>query len=586
MKSKPTIVKAIISSVLILLGVYAVIIRLGNGDIGRVGVFYYEHILRPLFGDSFILFAGYLILVGIFLLFSTQDIKRIACLSIVFFPSVFIYDDLLDKGTLISHSLIGYRLKSSLVYLFGKYGLYLIEFLMIVSGLYGLYPFQLLNLRSKKVALFSPKKNKSSQKNKPEKGDTPRKEKKNIPNLEPEIKSSSDKVNSIKDFSNIPAIPEVELLDFNGGDFKYNKPTIDIFKPIDINSDPNSGDRKNDILEVFSNYKLGVDIGEIHTGPSVEKYQLLLKKGSRFSQIKKFEEDIALALGSKININSGQDNKLFLESPRLERQDVAFRYLLETGDSDQLKIPLYLGVDSSFKTVLVDLAELPHLMVAGTTGSGKSILVKSIIASMMYKMDPRDLKLILIDPKRVEFSAFNSSVFMAGKSIYESDRAEKALNQVVDEMEKRYCILEQHKVSNIGSYNEKVNEKSRLPYLVVIIDEFADLIMSNSKINDSIVKLAQKARACGIHLILATQRPSADVINGLLKANIPGRIALSVSSGINSRIILDKNGAENLLGKGDMILLSNKHPEGIRLQGAFISDKEIEKLVQCSSLST
>lgn len=589
MQFKPTYIKIGISALLIISGVYALIIQFGNGDVGQVGLFYYEYILRPLFGETYIVFSFYSMAAGLFVLFSSKPLINTFFLTLVFFPALFIVEELQEKGNLLSQSLISHHLKSSILYLFGTYGLYLIEFIMIVSGLYGLYPFEIL--RSVQLEEIIKKSTPAAPEKKRKKALKQQKEQLSMPGTAKDkvysgLQKEPEKQNADEAVKKEIQKPATTALDFKSVRFRYQKPSIDIFQSVEINNTPTDGDRKNDIQEAFANYKLGVDIGEIHAGPSVEKYQLILKKGSRLSQIKKFEEDIALALGSKININTGQDNKLFLESPRLERQAVSFQYLLETGDNKGLKIPLYLGVDSSFKTVVADLAELPHLMVAGTTGSGKSILVKSIIASMMYTMHPKDLKLILIDPKRVEFSAFNSSVFMAGKSIYESEPAENALKQVVEEMERRYCILEQHKVSNLASYNSKVGEKSKIPYLVVIIDEFADLIMSNTKVNDSIVKLAQKARACGIHLILATQRPSADVINGLLKANIPGRIALSVSSGINSRIILDKTGAENLLGKGDMILLSNKHLEGIRLQGAFISDAEIEKLVECSSAST
>jgi S-DNA-T family DNA segregation ATPase FtsK/SpoIIIE len=264
-----------------------------------------------------------------------------------------------------------------------------------------------------------------------------------------------------------------------------------------------------------------------------------------------------------------------------KRRTVFFRRLLESAGDIKAKLPVILGVNASYETYGFDLAELPHLLIAGTTGSGKSILIKTILASIMYQLTPNDIRLVMVDPKRVDFGIFNASPFMAYRVITDIEVASIALQTLVDEMELRYDILEQSQASNISLYNQTAKPGKQMPYIVAVIDEFADLIMADkTDIGDNIIRIAQKARACGIHLILATQRPSAEVISGLIKANVPGKIALSVSSAINSKIIIDRSGAEKLLGKGDMIFISPDVKDGIRLQGAYISDDEIMKFMK------
>jgi S-DNA-T family DNA segregation ATPase FtsK/SpoIIIE len=285
-----------------------------------------------------------------------------------------------------------------------------------------------------------------------------------------------------------------------------------------------------------------------------------------------------------VNIGKRNGSVLTLEVPLEERQVVPYGYLLEDPFDDKMKIPIAVGVDASFSTFSIDLVEQPHLLVAGTTGSGKSIFLKTLIASIMYHLTPNEVRLVLIDPKRVEFGVFSSSLFCACEVITEFEKVPPVFDALIQEMEKRYQLLEHAGCSDIQQFNASVEPQDIQPYIVVVIDEFAELIMQKvDGFEEGIIRLAQKARACGIHLVMATQRPSVDVIRGLLKTNIPGRIALSVSSQIDSRIIIDMNGAENLTGKGDLICICPAYREGIRLQGAYISKEEIQKIVAAKS---
>ena len=241
-----------------------------------------------------------------------------------------------------------------------------------------------------------------------------------------------------------------------------------------------------------------------------------------------------------------------------------------------------MGRDLSGNPVVADLKAMPHLLIAGTTGSGKSICINGIILSLLYEANPDEVKLILVDPKVVEFSVYNGIPHLLVPVVNEASKAAVALSWAVNEMENRYRLLSEEGVRNIDGYNEKAAKSKtleKMPQIVIIIDELADLMMAAPKqVEDSIVRLAQKARAAGIHLIVATQRPSADVITGLIKANIPSRLALAVSSQVDSRVILDQNGAETLVGKGDMLFKPIDKPKPIRIQGSFVTDYEVMKI--------
>jgi S-DNA-T family DNA segregation ATPase FtsK/SpoIIIE len=344
------------------------------------------------------------------------------------------------------------------------------------------------------------------------------------------------------------------------------------------------GTRRQDLVDAFASFNVDIEIGDIKRGPSFEQYEIIPAKGVKVAQIRSRAEDVSLKLRQKIHFGKMAGSSLVAEVPVQDRQMVPYGYLLENTADDHMQIPVAVGVDAAFSPFSVDLTELPHLLIAGTTGSGKSVFVKTLIASILYHLTPNEARLVLIDPKRVEFGVFASSLFCACDIITDFEDVPPVFNALVAEMEHRYALLEKAGVSDIKQYNASVEPPKRQPYIVVVVDEFADLLMQNAEgFEQPAIRLAQKARACGIHLVLATQRPSADVIKGLLKTNIPGRIALSVSSKIDSKIILDISGAENLTGKGDLICLCPAFRDGIRLQGAYISNEEIQKIIAAKS---
>ena len=377
----------------------------------------------------------------------------------------------------------------------------------------------------------------------------------------------------------------------------YKLPTIDLFAPIKVKGQTNEKRivRQNiKVLEdTFASFGIKVVVERAEIGPSVTRYELKPAVGVRVSRISNLADDLALALAAKdVRIEAPIPGKSLvgIEVPNTEVAMVSFRELWEQSKTDPaklLEIPLGKAVNGTVRSF--DLTRMPHLLVAGSTGSGKSVAVNGIISSILMKASPDQVKFMMIDPKMVELSVYNDIPHLLIPVVTNPRKAARALQKVVDEMEKRYELFSQVGVRNLEGYNAKVEEfNSRsdekqipLPLIVVIVDELADLMMVASKeVEDAIIRLGQKARAAGIHMILATQRPSVDVISGLIKANVPSRVAFAVASGTDSRTILGENGAEKLLGRGDMLF----HPIGesapMRLQGSFISDDDVERIVQ------
>ncbi|MGQ7413024.1 DNA translocase FtsK [Streptococcus suis] len=395
-------------------------------------------------------------------------------------------------------------------------------------------------------------------------------------------------------------------LEDDGQDFKidfkpkknlvYKLPSIDLFAPVKSKGQGNEKKivRQNiKVLEdTFASFGIKVVVERAEIGPSVTKYEIKPAVGVRVNRISNLADDLALALAAKdVRIEAPIPGKSLvgIEVPNSEVAMVPFRELWEQSKTDAkklLEIPLGKAVNGSVRSF--DLARMPHLLVAGSTGSGKSVAVNGIISSILMKAGPDQVKFMMIDPKMVELSVYNDIPHLLIPVVTNPRKAARALQKVVDEMEKRYELFSHIGVRNLEGYNAKVEEfNSRseekqipLPLIVVIVDELADLMMVASKeVEDAIIRLGQKARAAGIHMILATQRPSVDVISGLIKANVPSRVAFAVASGTDSRTILGENGAEKLLGRGDMLF----HPIGesapVRLQGSFISDDDVERIV-------
>jgi S-DNA-T family DNA segregation ATPase FtsK/SpoIIIE len=358
----------------------------------------------------------------------------------------------------------------------------------------------------------------------------------------------------------------------------------------------NRGEEKQEIkskakkLEAtLESFGVRAKVTHAHRGPAVTRYEVHPEVGVKVSRIVNLADDLALALAARdIRIEAPIPGKsaVGIEVPNPEIAMVGLRDLLESSayHESPSKLSLVLGRDISGEPVVGDLAKMPHLLVAGATGSGKSVCINAMITSLLYKAKPNEVKMMMVDPKMVELNVYNGIPHLLTPVVTDARRAAVALKKVVAEMEKRYGLFAKTGARDIERYNQMIEgdpEREPLPYIVVIIDELADLMMvAPADVEDAICRLAQMARAAGIHLIIATQRPSVDVITGVIKANIPSRIAFSVSSQADSRTILDMGGAEKLLGRGDMLYLPVGSSKPIRVQGAFVSDKEVEAVVQ------
>ncbi len=343
-------------------------------------------------------------------------------------------------------------------------------------------------------------------------------------------------------------------------------------------------EQKNLLNETLTNFNVKATVTKVVKGPTVTRFEVQPRPGVKVSRITNLSDDIKLSLAAKeirIEAPIPGKNAIGIEVPNRSSQPVALREIVESEQFQAEASPLAaaLGVDIAGKPVVTDLQKMPHGLIAGATGSGKSVCINAILMSILYKADPDDVKLMLIDPKVVELAPYNELPHLVTPVITDVKEATHALKWAVEEMEKRYKQFASTKVRDIERYNQ--NSVEKMPYIVIIIDELADLMMvSPQEVEDAICRLAQKARACGIHLLVATQRPSVDVITGLIKANIPTRIAFSVSSQVDSRTILDAGGAEKLLGRGDMLFLENGASKPVRLQGNFVSDDEIDRITQ------
>ena len=389
-------------------------------------------------------------------------------------------------------------------------------------------------------------------------------------------------------------------------DGAYTLPKFnEIFDPIKqkkINSTEFTKSNKEILERVLRDFGVNAKVVEIHIGPAVTEYELTVPAGTKVSRIVNINKEIALALAAKdviIQAPIPGKSTIGVEIPNPTISSVTLREVLESPQflKSDAKICAALGKDIMGTPKVMDLTKMPHLLVAGSTGSGKSVCINGIIASILMRYKPNEVKLVLVDPKKVELTNYNGIPHLLCPVVSDPKKASLTLQQVVSEMDKRFTLFSECEVKNISGYNElieKENKKhpekmqAKMPYIVVIIDELADLMLVASKeVEDSITRITQLARAAGIHLIVATQRPSTDVITGLIKNNIPSRISFAVSSQIDSRTILDQPGAEKLLGKGDMLYFPMGDSAPTRIQGCFINDDEIKRLIDyCKSQAT
>ncbi|MCR4926273.1 MAG: DNA translocase FtsK, partial [Clostridiales bacterium] len=377
----------------------------------------------------------------------------------------------------------------------------------------------------------------------------------------------------------------------------YVLPSVELLRKGEPKSSGKFGDElKNNaekLIEILASFGVKATITDICTGPSVTRYELQPAPGVRVSKITGLADDIALSLAaSGVRIEAPIPGKaaVGIEVPNKTRQMVTAREIIDTtqfkNGSAKSKLNVALGKDIGGNIICTDLSKMPHLLIAGTTGSGKSVCINSMIVSILYNAKPDEVKLLMIDPKQVEFTVYNGIPHLLVPVVSDPQKASGALNWAVKEMLLRYKMFSNSGVRNIQGYNEMVEknkdnpELKKMPHIVIFIDEFSDLMMAAPKeIEDSICRLAQMARAAGMHLIIATQRPSVDVITGLIKANIPSRLSLFVSDAMQSRIILDCVGAEKLLGNGDLLFSPVGSTKPTRIQGCFLSDEEVEKVV-------
>ena len=377
---------------------------------------------------------------------------------------------------------------------------------------------------------------------------------------------------------------------------RYEFPSLDLLSRGDGKNHRQSDEKlwqtADKLQNILQNFGVNVKVTDVCCGPAVTRYELSPELGVKVSRIVGLSDDIKLNLAAEdIRIEAPIPGKaaVGIEVPNKERETVMLRDLIASPEfiNAKSKLTFAVGKDIAGATVVADIAKMPHLLIAGATGAGKSVCINTLIISVLYKAKPTEVQMIMIDPKVVELNVYNGIPHLLIPVVTDPKKASGALNWAVSEMVKRYNIFSEYSVRNIGEYNRKISKMKESPekpakmtQILIIVDELADLMMAApGEVEDAICRLAQLARAAGIHLVIATQRPSVNVITGVIKANMPSRIAFAVSSGIDSRTILDSYGAEKLLGSGDMLFSPQDLPKPVRLQGAFVSDQEITAIV-------
>ena len=536
--------------------------------------------------------------------------------------------DVLSEGFQVGGGLLGAVIYAVFVPLITWMGLFGLSLIVLIYGILLMFGMSIQDIyeNSQKKRALRLKNRKPRQKKVREKravSDLFETGKKIIPNLEaslasldieeepemPVMPAPTPKVASkikIKDFAD-QIVRDAEEKEPQVVNFQPNTPNPDYITPpmsLLVDHPVNAEDNKrrdnyaaaqwNKLEETFQSFQVRAKVQEAHVGPAVTRFEVLPEAGVKVSKIQNLSNEIAMNLAAKgIRIEAPIPGKsvVGIEVPNSKQTLVSFKEILkEVPATKQLeKLLMVLGRDIAGSTVYSTLNSMPHLLVAGATGSGKSVCINTMLCSLLMRSTPQEVKLLLIDPKKVELNRYNGLPHLLAPVVTDPRLAAKALQKVVAEMERRYDLFLESNCRDIETYNQYVdldNEaeeaaKARLPFVVVIIDELADLMMVASKdVEDCIMRLTQMARAAGIHLVIATQRPSVDVITGVIKANVPSRIAFGVSSSVDSRTILDSVGAEKLVGKGDMLFLPMGASSPVRIQGAFISDSEVKRIVE------
>ena len=571
---------------LCVIGVLFILVAISPASVGKVGRLVDERFLAALFGKASVLAGAYCLALGLVLLLVKSRVKHIAGLTCLFIPALVITDVLVgatpdaETGQAAVHgAYLGNVLRSTTTNYIGTAGTVLLMLAFVLGAFILLVPKPVLVGLLRRLRAYRERRKASRRASRSQQPSAAKEPSASLqtPDRAPAAPAEAP-IQSPEQAGPTPLMLELYDREF------VKIPTGLFEEHAEFDTSLPAGARRQEIIDAFASVNVTVDIGEVRRGPSFEQYEIIPAIGVKVAQVRSCVEDVSLRVKQKIHITRKTGGSLAIEVPLAERQTVPYGFLLEDTADDAMEIPIAVGADASFAPFSVDLVELPHLLIAGTTGSGKSIFLKTLIASIMYHLTPNEVRLVLIDPKRVEFGVFSSSPFNACDIMTEFEQVPPLFESLVLEMEARYQLLEAAGCSDIRQYNAGVEPNLRRPYIVVVIDEFGDLLMQNVEgFEEAIIRLAQKARASGIHLVLATQRPSADVIRGLLKTNIPGRIALSVSSQIDSKIILDMSGAENLTGNGDLICVCPAFRDGIRLQGAYITNEDIQKIIAAKS---
>ena len=504
-----------------------------------------------------------------------------------------------DTSISVGGGIIGSLNISGLYYLFAKTGTIIVLVVISIFGLIMLFDITITDVLDKIKNAIKRNKNMNNEE-----------DEETLPNIAEDIKENKvieenkndiviTKLEDVKSKMQKEEVVEVEPIIMKDvpDNSTYLLPPLSILNEVK-NEKRNTSDtytlKNKDILEkVLKDFQITAKVVEIHVGPAVTQYEIVVPAGTKVSRILSINKEIALALAAKdVRIQAPIPGKstIGIEIPNESISSVSFREILEANKNlkDKYGIMVTLGKNLMGKPIVADLTKMPHLLVAGSTGSGKSVCINSIICSIFMNYNPKEVKLVLVDPKKVELSNYNGTPHLLCPVVNDPKKASITLQKIVAEMEKRYDIFSEKGVKKISEYNEYIEKENKkhdtqipkMPFIVVIIDELADLMLVASKeVEDSIMRITQMARAAGIHLIVATQRPSTDVITGVVKAIIPSRICFAVASQIDSRTALDMSGAEKLLGKGDMLYLPMGENEPERIQGCFISDDEINKLI-------
>ena len=627
-----------------LTGLILVLIGIIGFGFGYIGTLIKEFAMF-LLGSWWIVFVFFILLIGLYMLFKRKMPKFFSSRLIGFYlimiviltashftflnkienPSEIIkvtFDQFMDRMNTIDASisilntgdtsisigggLVGALSISGLYFLFAKAGTIIVLVVLAMFGLVMLFDITLVDIINS-IKTFI--KNNKEDNNEEESEELPKlseisedavkviKSEKNVDDIIitklDDVKNSNQiKKNETEDINNLLMAEEVE----SG---TYLLPPISLLNESKSNKkvtmDPNTLKNKDVLENVLKDFQITAKVVEIHVGPAFTQYEMVVPAGTKVSRILSINKEIALALAAKdVRIEAPIPGKstIGIEVPNQTISSVPFREILEANkdNKNKYKIMITLGKNLMGKAIVADLTKMPHLLVAGSTGSGKSVCINSIICSILMNYTPREVEMVLVDPKKVEFTTYMNIPHLKYKVINDPKLASGALQKIVAEMDSRYDVFSKKGVKKIEEYNEwveKENKKNpdmplqRMPYIVVIIDELADLMLVASKeVESSIMRITQLARAAGIHLIVATQRPSTNVITGVIKANIPSRICFAVASQIDSRTALDMAGAEKLLGRGDMLYIPMGENIPERIQGCFISDEEIERLIK------